>query len=170
MPRIAPKKCIKCSQLTAAEAQEEHGANGDKCWNPRKCHSKRTYYRHQPKYVEAKWQRRHGMKQLATQSVDEVPVELANHPVALMKVYRSNSTTDVHAVGVELWVGGRLVTRVPPVHCLGLTKGQVTGHLSQVLQVLSQQYGLALTGYGSKVVLDPVKCPLSPCPLHPERQ
>lgn len=169
MPRLPPKKCLTCSQLSAADAQELHGESGDHSWNPQVCHARRTYYRHRQKYVEAKWQRRHGIEQPGTQPVAEILVELPAYPVAVLQVYRSNAASDVHAVGVELWVGGKQVTRVPPVHCLGLTEGQVKGHLRQVLQVLSQQYGLTLTGFGSQVALDPVACPLSPCSLYPEQ-
>lgn len=169
MPRPISKKCITCSQYSAAEAQELHGKAGDRCWNPQTCHSKRSHYRHHQKNVEAKWQRRHGMKkQLQSQPVTEVSVELPAYPVAVLQIYRSNSTSDVHAVGVELWVGSKQVTRVTPVHCLGLTEGQVKGHLHQVLQVLSQQYGVPLTEFGSQVFLDPAACPLTPCSLRPD--
>lgn len=169
MPRRAPKKCITCSQLSIDDALELHGEAGDRCWNSQVCHAKRTYYRHQQKYVEAKWQRRYGIKeQPESLPVSEISVELPAYPVAVLQIYRSNSTTDVHAVGVELWVGGKQITRVTPVHCLGLTEGQVKGHLRQVLQVLSQRYGVELRGFGSQVVLDPIACPLTPCSLRSE--
>lgn len=177
MPRIAPKKCITCSQLAIAQVLELHGASGDHCWNPQVCHAKRTYYRHRPKYVESKWQRRHSPPAQPGSTPDiparkdeaqELEVKLPDYAIALMQLYRTNASTDVHAVGAQLWVGGKLVTSVRPIHTLGMTEGQVKNYLRQVLKDLSQQHGVELTGFGSQVTLDPKACPLDPCPLSPE--
>lgn len=149
---------------------ELHGESGDHCWNPQVCHSKRTYYRHRPEYVEAKWQRRHASSAQsgATPNVQELEVELPDYAIALMQLYRTNASTDVHAVGAELWIGGKLVTSVRPIHTEGLTEGQVKNHLRQILKALTQQHGVELTGFGSQVTLDPKACPLDPCPLRPK--
>ncbi len=174
MPRTAPKKCISCSGLSATEAQALHGVGGDGCWNPQVCHFRRSYYRNQQRYIATRWQQRHpGQSRLASaapseaQSVD-VTVPLPDYPVAVIQMYRDNASSDVHAVGAQLWLGGQLASRVEPVHCLGLTEGQVKAHLRRVLRVLSEHHGIELSAYGSQVSIDPMVCCLRPCPLHPE--
>ena len=51
-----------------------------------------------------------------------IEVPLLEYPVAILQMYRGNASSDVHAVGAELWSGGKLASRVEPVHCLGLTE------------------------------------------------
>lgn len=162
-----------------AQVLELHGESGDRCWNPQVCHARRTYYRHRQKYIAAKWQRRHAPQegpscsqtargdQPQPESPLELSVKLPDYAVPVLQVYRSNASSEVHAVGAELWVGGNLVTRVQPKHTLGMTEGQVKQYLRQVLQELSERYGVELKGFGSQVTLDPVACPLQPCPLRP---
>ena len=38
MAKGIPEKCKKCAMLSAAQAQELHGNDGDRCWNPNVCH------------------------------------------------------------------------------------------------------------------------------------
>ncbi|MFN7298426.1 MAG: hypothetical protein ACK5VA_16150, partial [Pseudanabaena sp.] len=47
MTKSIPEKYKKCAMLSAAQAQELHGNNGDRCWNPAVCYSRRSYARHQ---------------------------------------------------------------------------------------------------------------------------
>lgn len=169
MPRTAPKKCLTCSELSATEAQELHGVNGDSCWNPNTCHARHTYYRNRQTYLASRWQKRHpeaASKETATQVVD-VAVPLPDYPIAIIQMYRSNASSDVHAIGAELWIGGKLVSRVEPVHCLGLTEGQVKAHLRRALRALSERHGIELSAYSSEVSVDPTACPLTPCSLKP---
>ena len=54
-------------------------------------------------------------------------------------MYRSNTSSDVHAIGAELWIGSKLASRVEPVHCLVLTEGQqVKAHLRRTLRAFSE--------------------------------
>ena len=46
MPRPSQEKCRLCSKLSAVQAQERHGAEGDGCWDSNRCHDRRSYYRH----------------------------------------------------------------------------------------------------------------------------
>jgi len=169
MPRIPPKKCVSCSRLSAADAQDLHGPDGDRCWNPKNCYFRRSYYKNRQSYVEKRWQQRHPgesrQKSETLESMIEVP--LLEYPVAILQMYRSNASSDVHAVSAELWIGGKLASRVEPVHCLGLTEGQVKAHLRRVLRAFSEHHGFELTAFGSQVSIDPVTCPLQPCPLKP---
>ena len=34
MTKGIPERCKKCAMLSAAQAQEIHGTDGDRCWNP----------------------------------------------------------------------------------------------------------------------------------------
>ena len=169
MPRIPPKKCITCSQLDAAEAKELHGENGDRCWNPKTCYFRRSYYKNRLSYVEKRWLSRHPgeTRQESEDQEGALDVPLLEYPVVVLQMYRSNASSDVHAVGAELWIGGKLVSRVEPVHCLGLTEGQVKTHLRRVLQAFSEHHGIELSAFGSQVSIDPMACPLKPCPLKP---
>lgn len=168
MPRVAQKKCVSCSALSATAAQALHGENGDRCWNPKVCYFRRSYYKNRQSYIENRWQKRHPDVSRATEAqVVDVSVPLPDYPVAVIQMYRSNASSDVHAVGAELWIGGTLVARVEPVHCLGLTEGQVKAHLRRALRALSEHHGVELNAYGSEVSIDPIACPLNPCPLKP---
>lgn len=150
------------------DAQQLHGPEGDLCWNPRVCYARRTYYKNRQQYVAAQWQRRHpGESRQKTDSLVKLNVLLPEYPVAVIQMYRSNASSDVHAIGSELWIGGTLVARVEPVHCLGLTEGQVKAHLRRALRALSEHHGVELNAYGSEVSIDPIACPLNPCPLKP---
>ena len=70
MSRTAPKKCITCSQLSATEAQELHGTDGDRCWNPKVCYFRRSYYKNRQTYIENRWQRRHSEASRATTAAE----------------------------------------------------------------------------------------------------
>ncbi|MFN8970705.1 MAG: hypothetical protein ACK5XR_18725 [Pseudanabaena sp.] len=39
MTKSIPEKYKKCAMLSAAQAQELHGNDGDRCWNPKVCYS-----------------------------------------------------------------------------------------------------------------------------------
>ena len=43
MTKGIPEKCKKCAMLSADQAQELHGNDGDRCWNPAVCYSRRSY-------------------------------------------------------------------------------------------------------------------------------
>jgi len=169
MPRTAPKKCITCPQLSMSEVRELHGEQGDNCWNPKVCRSRRNWHKNRQRYVETRWQQRHPgeMRQEGEDQESAIEVPLLEYPVAIIQMYRNNASSDVHAVGAELWIGGKLASRVEPVHCLGLTEGQVKAHLRRVLRAFSEHHGFELTAFGSQVSIDPVTCPLQPCPLKP---
>ncbi|WP_258040842.1 hypothetical protein [Pseudanabaena sp. BC1403] len=46
MTKGIPEKCKKCAMLSAAQAQELHGDDGNRCWSPNVCYSRRSYARH----------------------------------------------------------------------------------------------------------------------------
>ncbi len=68
MARRITKKCVECAQLTAAQAQQLHGKNGDGCWHDKRCPSKRSYYRNRQRLNE---QRRLQYQQQVSDVVSE---------------------------------------------------------------------------------------------------
>jgi hypothetical protein len=62
-------------------------------------------------------------------------------PAAVLYLYRQRVDAPIHAIGAELWVGQKKKAAIAPVHCFGLTAGQIAAYLQQVLMVFSQKYG-----------------------------
>ncbi len=50
MPTNSREKCRLCAKLSAQQAQQLHGLEGDACWIPQRCYKRRTYYRHRDDY------------------------------------------------------------------------------------------------------------------------
>ncbi|MBD0335439.1 MAG: hypothetical protein ICV62_08120 [Cyanobacteria bacterium Co-bin13] len=150
--------------LSAEQAQVLHGPEGNDCWDPAVCYSRRSYARHRDRINQARNRRRRPVD-LEQVSVDLGP--LAQVVFAVLVVYRkAGADTPVHAVGAEIWQGQEKVAVVPPIHCAGLVPSQVHAYVSKMLQLLEDRY--AIKKFASQVRLDPDLCRLRPCPLHPE--
>jgi hypothetical protein len=66
-------------------------------------------------------------------------------PAAIVHWYRITQDSPLHALGAELWMGNDRVTKIEPVHCLGLTELQVKTLLVRIevwlgLLLSSQNY------------------------------
>lgn len=164
MSRPEKEKCRLCSKLSVAQAQRRHGPEGDRCWDELHCHQRRSYYRHRVRINTNRRQQRG-----ASEDTIEV-VSIPAVPAAVLHLYRQRVDTPIHAVGAELWIGQVKLAAIEPVHCLGLTAGQITAYLQQVLGVFSEKYGNGkqLDKFAAQVELNPQTCPISPCPLHPQ--
>ncbi|MBD2105166.1 hypothetical protein [Leptolyngbya sp. FACHB-261] len=168
MPRPQAEKCRRCAKLTAAEAQKLHGPEGDGCWTDEanRCNRRRSYYRHRDRFNQSRRLQRDVKPGLER-------VEILAVPAAVLHLYRARVDDPVHAVGAELWIGQERRARLEPVHCFGLTPGQLSAYAQQVLAVFSTKYGaqdgkpLRLEKFASHVELNPQNCPIRPCPLHP---
>jgi hypothetical protein len=178
MARPDQEKCRLCSKLTAQEAQQKHGADGDGCWDARYCHNRRSYYRHRGVRNHVRKQRRRG-RQMEQQDISEAEVAGSGRvvtleipapaiPAAIVHWYRVTKDSPLHALGAELWVGNDRVAKIEPVHCLGLTELQVKTLLVRILDVFSQHSGIKVERFRSSVELHPHNCPIRPCPLYPE--
>lgn len=161
MPRPTKEKCRLCSKLPAAQAQAKHGSREDNCWNAQVCHRRRNYYRHRDTVNP---QRRRS-RQAQQQALLDVPA--LEVPAAVLHLYRTRVGDPLHAVGAELWVGGRKVAVIEPVHTLGMAGSQVKAYLREVLQAFSQHQGGKLEKFDAQVELDPGTCRIKPCPLQP---
>jgi hypothetical protein len=150
--------------LSTADAQQRHGPEGTGCWDATRCHQRRSYYRHRDRYNSNRRQNR----QAQEDNIEVVPVPSV--PAAVLYLYRQRVDAPIHAVGAELWLGQEKKAAIAPVHCFGLTAGQIATYLQQVLQVFSQKYGNGkrLDKFTSQIELDPQTCLIRPCPLHPQ--
>lgn len=148
--------------LSAEQAQTLHGAEGDGCWNPAVCYSRRSYARHRDRINQTRSRKR------KEGELTQIPVEfepLAAIVFGVLVVYRKpGADTPIHAIGAEIWQGQEKVAIVPPVHCVGMVPSQVHLYVSKMLSVLEARYGFKK--FASQTRLDPELCTISPCPLH----
>ncbi|MCU0552678.1 MAG: hypothetical protein MUC48_25390 [Leptolyngbya sp. Prado105] len=159
MAKSIPLKCQKCAILDAAQAQVLHGTEGDGCWNPKVCYSRRSYARHR----DRKNQQRNRTRQESVLKTLEVEIpEFAYLYYAVLVVYRaSGGDTPVHAVAVQVWQGQEQIAIVPPIHCVGMVPSQIHGYVRKLLKLLNEEYGIRK--FASLERLDPHLCPVRPC-------
>jgi hypothetical protein len=82
--------------------------------------------------------------------------------------YRERRDAPVHAIAAEVWQGGKgKILSVQPMHCMGLSPGQVVELMTNILRSCSSDLGVELTKFAHRIELHPSQCPISPCPLCP---
>lgn len=168
MGRHVSKICLACTTLSVEEAIELHGENGDGCWNPNVCHRRRSHYRHRDDNNRT----RRRAKRLLVEANQEPGVILEVEPpvpkaaiAAVLVLYRQHKNAPVHAAAAEVWQGSQLIAAVKPVHCMGMRGNQVSEYLQEILDLLTQQYGV--TRFEDIIKQVAVQqCPIRPCPLH----
>ncbi|MBD1869013.1 hypothetical protein H6F93_15645 [Leptolyngbya sp. FACHB-671] len=155
-------KCRKCAMLSAEQAQVLHGAEGDGCWNPAVCYSRRSYARNRARVSQTRSRKR------KESELEQIPVQfepLSQLVFGVLVVYRKAGTdTPVHAIAAQIWQGQEKVAIVPPVHCIGMVPSQVHTYVGKMLDVLETRYGIKK--FVGQTRLDPDLCELRPCPLH----
>ncbi|MBW4505554.1 MAG: hypothetical protein KME64_03450 [Scytonematopsis contorta HA4267-MV1] len=160
-PRI-PEKCKKCSTFTADVAKSIHGPDGDNCWNPAVCYSRRSHARHRD--------RRNQKRALKHSSVvaKDISIDIEEYTdivFAVLIVYRPpGADTPIHAIGADIWKGQEKIAAVQAIHCVGLVRSQILAYVKKMLQVLGDNYGIRK--FASLERLDPDRCPIRPCPHH----
>ncbi len=163
MTKALPEKCRKCATLSAEQAQMLHGAEGDRCWSPSVCYSRRSYARHRDRINQTR-NRKRKEGELEQISVEFEP--LAQLVFGVLVVYRQAGVdTPVHAIGAEIWQGQAKVAIVPPIHCAGMVPSQVHTYVDKLLSVLEERYGIKK--FASQTRLNPELCAIRPCPLQP---
>jgi hypothetical protein len=162
--RSIPVKCKKCATLSAAQAQELHGVDGDGCWNPKVCHSRRSYARHNDQ-----------IKQRRNRKRQETVLELAPADIvvfqdtqyAVLVVYReAGAESIVHAISAQVWQGQKRIAIVQPIHCVGLVPSQIHQYVKKLLTLLESSY--EIRKFAALERLDPYLCPIRPCLHHLE--
>lgn len=150
--------------LSAEQAKALHGPEGDGCWNPQVCYSRRSHARHRDRRNQAR-NRQRQTALLAELTVDIS--ELAQVWTAVLIVYRRpGADTPVHAIAAQIWQGQQPVALVKPIHCMGLVPSQVHAYVRKLLAILEERYGIRK--FASQERLDPGLCPIRPCIHHPE--
>jgi hypothetical protein len=148
--------------LSAEQAQTLHGTDGDGCWTPAVCYSRRSYARNRDRINQTRSRKR------KEGELEQIPVEfapLSQTVFGVLVVYRkAGADTPVHAISAEIWQGQEKIAIVPPVHCLGMVPSQVHQYVGKLLTVLEDRYGMKK--FASQTRLDPELCGLCPCPLH----
>lgn len=161
MAKALPEKCRKCAMQSAEQAKVLHGVEGDECWNPAVCYSRRSYARNCDRINQKRSRKR------KEGELEQIPVEfepLASLMFGVLVVYRkAGSDTPVHAIAAEIWQGQEKVAIVPTVHCAGMVPSQVHQYVNKMLSVLEERYGIKK--FASQTRLDPELCGLRPCPL-----
>ena len=167
MGRHVSKICLRCASLSVEEAIELHGAHGDGCWNPKICHRRRSHYRHRDDNNRS----RRRAKRIGVSALKEPPVQVEIEPpvpptayAAVLVLYRQHKNAPVHAAAAEVWAGNHLIASVKPVHCMGMRGNQVSEYLQEILELLTQQFGVVRFEDIIKEV-SVQKCPIQPCPL-----
>jgi hypothetical protein len=162
--RSIPLKCKKCAMLSAAQAQALHGADGDGCWNPKVCYSRRSYARHR----DRKNQQRNRHRQETV--IELLPIDLAafaDIQYAVLVVYReAGAESIVHAVAAQVWQGQERIAIVQPIHCIGMVPSQIHLYVKKLLVLLENKYGVRK--FAACERLDPYLCPIRPCIHHLE--
>ena len=166
VPRRIDPKCLDCTRLSAAEARQVHGPEGDGCWHEARCHRRRSHYRNR-RDVNA--ERRSLYRQTVEEkraegAPDALTVPITLKPVAYLYLYRQKrQDAPLHAIAASVWQGDQRLLDVTPIHCSGLRNQQIQAYLMEVLNTLRQQYGI--TKFEPEIRLDPTECPLAHCPL-----
>jgi ribosomal protein L35AE/L33A len=149
--------------LDAAQAQALHGTEGDGCWNPKVCYSRRSYARHR----DRKNQQRNRTRQESVLKTLEVETpEFAYLYYAVLVVYRAaGGDTPVHAISAQVWQGQQQIAIVAPIHCVGMIPSQVHAYVRKLLDLLDEEYGIRK--FASLERIDPQQCLIRPCLHHP---
>ena len=160
--RSIPLKCQKCAMLDAAQAQVLHGAEGDNCWNPKVCYSRRSYARHR----DRKNQQRNRQRQETVVELPSVEIEaFTDLHYAVLVVYRqAGAESMVHAISAQVWQGQTQIGIVQPIHCVGMVPGQIHQYVRKLLELLEGKYGIKK--FAALERLDPQLCPIRPCTYH----
>ncbi|URD53612.1 hypothetical protein [Chroococcidiopsis sp. CCNUC1] len=153
--RAIPDKCLKCATLSAEQAQAIHGVDGDRCWNPAVCYSRRSHARHRDRRNSSRNQKR-------SRQLEQIEVETEATTAqffAVLVVYRASGTdTPIHAIGAEIWQGQQKYGEVKTIRCGGMTPSQVHAYVKKMLSVLSENYGIKK--FAAQERLDPQLCPV----------
>jgi len=171
MPRRVNKKCIECAQLSAAQARQLHGKQGDDCWREKRCPRRRSHYRHRQVLNE---QRRLQYQQQVAGAVSEkgavetvsLPVAGESLPCANLYIWREKrKDAPIHAISVSVFQDNSKVLEVALIHCAGYRKRQLERYIQKdVMSYLTARFGI--TFFADEIRLEPMECPIKGCPWH----
>ena len=166
--RINPK-CVACAQMSVAKARQLHGESGDGCWVEKRCHRRRSHYRHRQDLNEKRRveYRQHVEAAKPDDGVERVSLEVSpsSLPYANLYIWREKrKDAPVHAIAATVIQNGKKVLEVEPIHCAGYRKRQLERYIEQkVMPYLKERFGI--THFSNEIRLEPIECPLKDCPL-----
>ncbi|MGB7249686.1 MAG: hypothetical protein WBC73_12170, partial [Phormidesmis sp.] len=137
MPRRISKKCVECAQLSATDARQLHGKNGDGCWHQKRCPRRRSHYRNRQRLNEQR--RLQYQQQVLGGALDEeqvetvsLPVAEASAPYANLYIWREKrKDAPIHAIAASVFQNGSKVLEVAPIHCAGYRKRQLEQYVQK---------------------------------------
>ncbi len=173
MSRPVNRKCLECATLSVEDAIHLHGEQGDRCWEPKICHRRRSHYRKRDDINRSRRRTRRTEQVGVASALAPLPptdvLEIQPPPVpltlsAVLVLYREHSNAPVHAVAAEVWQSNQKVANIQAIHCMGMRGNQVTDYIQEMLISLHDQFGI---GRFEDVIKEiSVKhCPIAPCPL-----
>lgn len=169
MPRRINRKCVECAQLSAAQAQQLHGKEGDGCWNEKRCPRKRSHYRNRRQVNEKRrslYQQQISAGELTDNLVETVSLSVAEEsaPYANLYIWREKrKDAPVHAIAASVFQNGAKVLEVEPIHCAGYRKRQLEQYVQKdVMGYLKARFGI--TFFADEIRLEPIECPIEGCP------
>ncbi|MGI8933348.1 MAG: hypothetical protein ACR2FS_04665 [Phormidesmis sp.] len=153
MSRAVNRKCQSCA---ANKSHEE--ASVRPCWAGQPCVSKRSHYRNRSQRL-AKKQAGYVRERVREITRLDLPLLGYEQPcIAHLVFYRDAADGPIHAVGVEVYDDGELVTQIEAKHCKGMHQDKLRG-------VLQQWVGVVKVHHGADTVLREVRAPVALCPL-----
>jgi hypothetical protein len=156
--REIPAKCKKCAVMEMTWVREKHGAEGDGCWNPNVCYSRRSHA-HNP------GRRKLARNRKRREGLGEIKVPVPELLYGVLVVYRpAGDRTPVHALAGEVWNAQGQQGFIEPRHCEGMSPSQVEHHVQEFLDELENVCGLKK--FALEVRCEVEECPIRPCPHH----
>ena len=155
--------------MSVGQARQQHGPDGDGCWDEKRCHRKRSHYRNRRDSNE---KRRAIYQQKVTiakadDGVETVALAVPENSIPYANLYLwkdKRKDAPVHAIGATVIHDGKKVLEVQPIHCAGYRRRQLERYVSQkMLPYLTKRYGI--THFSNEIRLEPIECPLPECPL-----
>lgn len=181
-----PEKCCKCAMLTMPDVYALHGADGDRCYDPKVCRSRRSHarkadqnnYNRRLQHKQAKLQSRQYADVVSTPSAIfpsihpplsvPLPSAIAQRYYAILLLYREPRYRGrVHAIRTQIWRGSDLVNEIEGEHCIGMTPADVVQYVEAMLRLLKETYNIPY--FADIEQLGPDYCPIRPCPRHSAR-
>ncbi|MGG6295560.1 hypothetical protein ACQ4M4_14295 [Leptolyngbya sp. AN02str] len=151
MPRRLNRKCVACAELSVEDAIALHGDEGDGCWEPSKCHRRRSHYRHRDDNNRRR--RRQGL------AVKDGLLPSPTAYGAVLLLVRDGADQPIHAIGVEIWQGNQKIEAIAAQHTIGMRSRDIQTYLQELLGKLTESYGIA------KFDPPPKEIPISQCPI-----
>ncbi len=160
MGRQIPAKCLKCAALSAVQAKQQHGPEGDRCWDSTRCPSRRSYARHRDR-INLKRSRQ---RRTPVDGPSRSELDWQQTVYAVLHIWReARENSPVHALGIVIWQGNETLATIPVIECVGAVPHQIHRYLENTLAQLTADYGIHKFAALSRH--DPTTCPVRPCSL-----